>query len=220
MTDAPALPTLPKDFEALTAHLSIAARETELAARRKAFNAARMRLQQLVQQDRRIPPTAKLIVAYLLDCVNFTTGRCNPSHEAIGDRFGITTRQVRRLLPVIRQAGWISYRRASFNRPTFYTLHAPTAAIECIEDRAAILKQERDRRRSDRTKMSAQPPVSDRTFKGSSDRTFMSAEPMKGTSDTSSTSHREVPKVSAVEQTGETPASNVVDFASVRRGAA
>ncbi|PWJ73845.1 helix-turn-helix protein [Pseudaminobacter salicylatoxidans] len=169
----PALPVLPKDFNELTRHLSDGARREELKQRRAAFNSARARLQKWIQKDRNplMTKTVKLIAIYLLGCVNFESGRCNPTHETIADEFGISERQVRRLIPKIREAGWISYTRAAYNRPTFYTFHAPMEVIDRIQETDAALKNEREQRRQERNESR-----SVRTSRVRSVRTSMSAE--------------------------------------------
>lgn len=236
MTDSPSLPVLPPNFDELTKHLSKQARDAEFRQRRTAFNSACSRLEKWIRQDRRpqMTATAKLIAAFLVNSVNFETGRCNPSHETIADHVGISVRHVRRLIPQIAKAGWITYRRAAHNRPTFYTLHAPQDIVAGIEERAELLREERFRRRSNRTSMSAQQHASDRTSTASSNRTSMSSELKNRTEDNYKTSIESQPiKVelelrragsvndggSSVPDPSASP-SNIIPFRSLTRGAA
>lgn len=197
------LPRLPRDFMERTAGMSAEERERERAKLLSAFNSARAQLRNWIQQDRSplMYGSAKEVAYYLIECVNFETGLCFPSHETIADRLGIVERQVRRLMPRIAERGWIEIIRAARNKPTFYKLLAPERVVKDIEEGAHALKAVRDACREDRRyphflelepspedvaallngpEMSAQPQ-SDRTFWGHSVRTSASGEHLKGT---------------------------------------
>ena len=69
--------------------------ETKL---RKAFVKAKAEYLSWARKDRdsRMNPTAKAILSYLLDCLNFETGQCDPAHQTIADELGFSVRTVAR----------------------------------------------------------------------------------------------------------------------------
>src|SRR5690606_13392547 len=122
-----AIPPLPRDFEDRTRDLSDEDREALRRKLQAEFVKAKGAWVRLVRKDRTpgFNRTAKLIAVFLIDSLNFETGRCFPSHEAIADELGISERTVERNVKRIIAAGWISTMRARQNRPTFYFFHAP-----------------------------------------------------------------------------------------------
>ena len=148
----PALPLLPKNFEAATRGLTQEQRDQMVGKRRSDFVKAKAQFMNWVRQDRDplMNKTAKLIGAYLIECVNFDTGRCFPSHETIADHIGSSVRTVERTIPRLIEAGWISIRRVRRNAPTFYRFNAPPAKVKRIEECTIALKANRDARREER----------------------------------------------------------------------
>ncbi len=63
---------------------------------------------QAILADPELSPTAKNIAGVLLDCLDGTTGRCNPSIAYLGDRVGRGRRQVGTVLAELVTAGWLS----------------------------------------------------------------------------------------------------------------
>ena len=118
----------------------------------KQFTKAKAQFMGWVRKDRdpRMNGTAKLITGYLVDCLNFETGLCFPSHETIADEIGKSARTVERTIPRIIEAGWISIRRVRRNAPTFYRFHAPAEKVKRIEECAVALKENREARREER----------------------------------------------------------------------
>lgn len=196
------IPVLPRDFEDRTREMT---EEDRVKLRRQLqaeFVKAKAQWSNWVRQDRNplMNKTAKLIATFLIESLNFETGRCFPSHETIADHVGISERQVRRTVKRVQEAGWVKAHRLRRNQPTFYSFHAPHEAVKRIEEGAAALKASREARRedrryprlinyepsieqlaafrasiTDRTFLTARPSP-DRTFMAATDRTFLTGE--------------------------------------------
>ena len=61
--------------------------------------------------DKRIPATARLLLAQLLDHRNKRTGQCNPGEEKLAEELGVCRRTVIRGLAALKSAGWIEIKR-------------------------------------------------------------------------------------------------------------
>lgn len=201
----PAIPTLPRDFDMIVEGMSKKERDAELRRRQAAFVKAKAQLTGWIRQDRNplMTKTAKLVAAYLIECLNFETGRCFPSHETIADHLGISDRQVRRVIPRIVKAGWLSVVRVRRNAPTFYRFHAPEEAIRRIEEGALALRQSREDRRVDRRFPNliehVSMPEQQAVFLTPPDRTSASGEYLRQTSEIDWLYEEEEPlKVTAV----------------------
>jgi len=146
------IPILPRDFDERTKDLSDDERKVLRAEAQRQFVKAKAEWTRFVRKDRTpgLTRTAKLIAIYLIDCLNFETGRCFPSHEAIADELGINEKTVSRSMKAIVAAGWVSLRRARRNLPTFYFFHAPEEKVKRILDMDDALRESREARREDR----------------------------------------------------------------------
>lgn len=146
------IPVLPRDFDEGTKDLSDDERKALKAEAQRRFVKAKAEWVRLVRKDRTpgLTRTAKLIAIYLIDCLNFETGRCFPSYEVIADELGISEKTVSRSMKSIVAAGWVSLRRARRNLPTFYFFHAPEEKVKRILDMDDALRESREARREDR----------------------------------------------------------------------
>lgn len=146
------IPVLPRDFDEGTKDLSDDERKALKAEAQRRFVKAKAEWARLVRKDRTpgLTRTAKLIAIYLIDCLNFETGRCFPSYEVIADELGISEKTVSRSMKTLAAAGWISLRRARRNLPTFYFFHAPEEKVKRILDMDDALRESREARREDR----------------------------------------------------------------------
>jgi hypothetical protein len=148
-------------------------------------------------RDSRMNGNAKVILGYIVDCLNFETGRCDPSHQTIADEIELSVRTVERLVPRIAAAGWLSITRRGKTTTNFYRLRVPVEKINVLLDRVEDLRQQRAdrreekrRRQSDPTQMadhSAGDPTTvrshDPTELSVRDPSELSGKPMKGTSE-------------------------------------
>lgn len=140
-----ALPILPRDFEERHRNLSTTARE-ELRRRLQAeFVKAKAQLCMWIRRDRNslMTRTAKQISYYLIECVNFTTGQCNPSYQTIADEVGVSVRTVERTVPQIAKAGWIEIGRRSRTSSNFYHFVLDPQKVAAIDDYADYLRDAR-----------------------------------------------------------------------------
>ena len=157
--------------------------ETKL---RKAFVKAKAEYLSWARKDRdsRMNPTAKAILSYLLDCLNFETGQCDPAHQTIADELGFSVRTVERTIPRIAASGWLKVIRRGRTTTNFYTFAVSKAKVLALldytDDLRELRKEARERRRrfsphqSDPTKV-ADHSESDPTIVRSHDPTELAA---------------------------------------------
>lgn len=124
------------------------------------FTRAKSEFMSWVRKDRdsRMVPNAKLIVSYLIDCLNFDTGRCDPSHQTIADELELGLRTVQRLIPKIALAGWIEVVRRGRTTSNFYRLRVPCEKISSLLDRVDYLRERRNEAREERRRRLSEPP--------------------------------------------------------------
>jgi hypothetical protein len=163
------------------------------------FTASKAEFASWVRKDRdgRMSATAKLILLYLVECLNFDTGRCDPSHQAIADELEIGLRTVQRIMPQILQAGWIGVVRRGKTTSNFYRLRVPTDKIHRLMDRVDELRERRAEVREERRRRHSEPPLladhseSEPPFESSHEPPLLAAhepplladKPLKGTSE-------------------------------------
>ncbi|MER8846794.1 helix-turn-helix domain-containing protein [Mesorhizobium australicum] len=197
------IPLLPKELAQKTKGLPRVEwpKEVEKDYRRlhAEFTASKAEFAAWVRKDRdgRMNGTAKVILGYLVDCLNFQTGRCDPSHQTIADEIEVSVRTVERIIPKIAAAGWVEITRRGKTTTNFYRIRVPVEKVAQLLNRVDDLRQQRAdarekhrRRESDPTNM-ADHSVSDPTFVRSHDPTKMAAhdptkmadKPLKGTSE-------------------------------------
>ena len=98
-------------------------------------------------KDRKMSARAKNALAYLVDCLNFDTGRCDPSQQTIADEIGCHVSTVERVMRRLIDAGWLAASRRGATNTNFYQLRVTKTKIDAIaEDSEA----RRDLRRSSR----------------------------------------------------------------------
>lgn len=76
---------------------------------------------------------AKAVLSYLVGCLNFDTGRCDPSQETIAEELGMGVRSVGRAIKSLADAGWLAVSRRGLTTTNFYRLRVPAARIEEIK---------------------------------------------------------------------------------------
>ncbi|WP_126905615.1 hypothetical protein [Rhizobium phaseoli] len=108
-------------------------------------------------RDSRMNRTCKLILVYLVDCLNFETGRCDPSQQAIADELSIGLSTVERCIRRIADARWIEVVRRGKTTTNFYRLRAPKAKVNALLDNAADLKERRLEARKIRMSIPSDP---------------------------------------------------------------
>lgn len=175
------IPILPKQFVGRLAALDLDIKRRddwpkeirdEYDGLRGQFTKAKAEFSAWVRKDRdsRMNANAKLIVNFLIDSVNFDTGRLDPSHQTIADELEVSLRTVERLIPQIAAAGWIGITRRGKTITNLYRLRVPAEKVHRLLDRVDDLREkrklaweERQRQRSDPTEL-ADHPHSDPPF--------------------------------------------------------
>ncbi|WP_275790506.1 helix-turn-helix domain-containing protein [Pararhizobium gei] len=113
-------------------------------------------------RDPRMTRTAKLVLAYLVDCLNFNTGRCDPSQRTIADEIGVSVRTVERAIKQVMEAGWMDVSRRGKTVTNFYRFRVPKAKIDALIGAADVLRQLRIEARNTRLSLNSDPsPMSD-----------------------------------------------------------
>lgn len=82
-----------------------------------------IRAMKFVKEKRRAGGFAQAVLAYLADCMNDKTGRCDPMRETIAEYFSAeddpcTVKRVERALARLRTLGFIETKRVPYTRPT------------------------------------------------------------------------------------------------------
>ncbi|MRG66116.1 hypothetical protein GH789_12605 [Rhizobium pusense] len=157
------IPTLPAELAGMLKDKSDWPAETKADYKkmRAEFTASKAEYFSWVRRDRdcRMNGTAKQVLSVILDCLNFDTGRCDPSHQFIADELGISVRTVERTIPRIVKANWISVRRRGITKTNLYRFEVPkekvTEILDYVEGLREQRAEERERRRlyGDPTKM-------------------------------------------------------------------
>ncbi|ESX03407.1 hypothetical protein X769_18265 [Mesorhizobium sp. LSJC268A00] len=152
---------LPRNFEQVSKGMTQADADKEYARLRKQFYADKGEFAAWIRKDRdsRMDATAKLVATYLVECLNFETGRCDPSYEAISDELGLSYRTVERVVPRIAAAGWVDRTRRGKTTTNFYTIRVAVSKVKALEELVAGLRQLRSDKRAERR----QGPNSDRS---------------------------------------------------------
>lgn len=165
--------------------------ETEYRRLHGEFTASKAEFLSWVRKDRdsRMKANAKLILIFLVECLNFETGRCDPSHETIADELEISIRTVERLVPEIALAKWMTVTRRGKTTTNFYRFRVPIEKVHLLLDRVDDLRQRRADAREQRRLKASDPtglaahPISDPPFERSDDPTGLADKPLKGTSE-------------------------------------
>lgn len=82
-----------------------------------------IRATKFVKENRRAGGFAQAVLAYLADCMNDLTGRCDPTRETIAEYFSApddpcTVKRVERALARLRDLGFIESKRVPYTRQT------------------------------------------------------------------------------------------------------
>ncbi|MCA0342871.1 MAG: hypothetical protein LCH99_24475 [Proteobacteria bacterium] len=121
----------------------------EYQRRAAEFTAAVSTFRKWVRKDRHSDMTssAKQMVYFLLDSLNFETGRCDPSHQAIADELGLCVRTVERMSQRIRC--WVEVTRRGKTTTNFYRLRVSVAKVADLVEYSDSLREQRaeDRQR-------------------------------------------------------------------------
>jgi hypothetical protein len=146
------LDSLPSDKEKWPAEF-----KDEYQQRSKAFNRAKNEMHRLVRLDRNsaFSTRAKQVVDYLIDCVNFETGLCNPSHATIAEDIGCSERTVDRMTDRIN--AWVRAKRTSRTTSCLYQIRVSIDHVKGIEERDAFVREER-KLKYERKKLQLQHP--------------------------------------------------------------
>ncbi|WP_274626549.1 hypothetical protein [Arvimicrobium flavum] len=125
------------------------------------FTASKAEFSSWVRKDRdgRMTANAKLILIFLVESLNFNTGRCDPAHQTIADELELGLRTVQRLMPQIAASGWIEVIRRGKTTSNFYRLRVPCEKVHSILDRVDGLRERRREEREDRRRRMSEPPV-------------------------------------------------------------
>ena len=132
------IPVLPADFAAQTNGLSESKVEEARAIYRREFNSAIAQFRRWIRRDRdkSLNKTAKEITYYLLDCLNFDTGRCDPSYQTIADEVDCSVRTVERLVPKIAKSGWFDVKRRGKTCTNYYVFRVASSKVSFIDEAA------------------------------------------------------------------------------------
>lgn len=170
--------------------------------RRARFTKAKAEYASWIRKDRdsRMTLTAKTVAITMLECLNFDTGRCDPSHQFIADELGLSRRQIERIVPQIKAAGWIGIKRRGCKETNAYAFCVKPEKVAAILDYSDSLRERRREEREERKlaafSMSDPTPMSDQSWSDPTsmrspdptsmsdlDPTPMSDKPLKGTSE-------------------------------------
>lgn len=82
-----------------------------------------IRAMKFVKETRRAGGFAQAVLAYLADCMNDQSGRCDPTRETIAEYFSAkddpcTVKRVERALARLRTLGYIESKRVPYTRQT------------------------------------------------------------------------------------------------------
>jgi|GEM_PF-1241218 len=139
------IPILPTNFSEQTKGLSESKIEETKAIYRREFNSAIAQFRRWIRRDRdsRLNKTAKEIAYYLLDCLNFETGRCDPSYQTIADEVDCSVRTVERLVPKLAQSGWFEVKRRGKTCTNHYVFRVLLSKINFIDEMADAKREYR-----------------------------------------------------------------------------
>ena len=126
---------------------------------RSDFTAAKGEFIEWMRKDRdsRMNKTAKLIGSFIVDRLNFDTGRCDPSHQFIADELNIGLRTVERTIPKIGLSGWFEIKRRGRTTTNFYVLRVGKAKVNALLDATLMLRDRRIEARQYRLKSFTEP---------------------------------------------------------------
>lgn len=179
-------------------------------------------------RDRRMTRTAKVLLSYLVDCVNFDTGRCDPSQQTIADEIGVCVKTVERVVKQIVAAGWLDVSRRGKTSTNFYRLRVAAGKVAAIEEDSSARREVRRagakhrlRPESDQTSMSdhtADDPTRmsdhEQTSMSGHEQTSMSDKPLKGTSEAEPLNENKITEAREGTYTGEGIPSEESEFRS------
>ena len=135
--------------------------ETEYRRLHAEFTASKAEFMSWVRKDRdsKMVANAKLILIFLIDSLNFDTGRCDPAHQTIADELELGLRTVQRLMPQIAASGWLDVIRRGKTTSNFYRLRVPCEKVHGILDRVDGLRERRKVESEDLSRRMCEPPV-------------------------------------------------------------
>lgn len=127
------------------------------------FTASKAEFIEWLRKDRdsRMNKTAKLITSFMIDRLNFDTGRCDPSHQFIADELFLSLRTVERTIPRIAASGWIDVTRRGKTTTNFYRFRVAVAKVNALLDLTMDLKDRRLEARARRLRWSDPTKVAD-----------------------------------------------------------
>lgn len=130
------IPILPKEMRSQPKKAWPKEFAAEYRRLRSAFTASKGEFMAWARKDRHqaMTKTAKAVLAQLVDCLNFDSGRCDPSQQTIADELGMSLRSVERAVRSLVSAGWVAIARRGMMTTNFYRLRVPVARIEAIQE--------------------------------------------------------------------------------------
>src|SRR6218665_2904643 len=98
---------------------------------RSGFTKSKAEYKSWVRKDRdsRMNKTAKLVLAFIIDCLNFESGRCDPGQQVIADELGIGLSTVERSIRRIADAQWMEVTRRGKTTTNFYRFRVPVSKV-------------------------------------------------------------------------------------------
>ncbi|MBO9168340.1 hypothetical protein [Rhizobium sp. L245/93] len=147
------MPILPKEIAGKLKGLEKANWPKDLTVEYKRlhsdFTQAKAEYRMWIRRDRdsRMRGHAKEIASYILDCLNFDTGRCDPSQQTIADELGISLRTVERTVSKIRESGWFEVTRRGKTTSNFYRFRVSSAKVNALLDTVDGLRTLRKEKR-------------------------------------------------------------------------
>jgi hypothetical protein len=112
-------------------------------------------------RDSRMNRTGKLVLAFVIDCLNFETGRCDPGQQFIGDELGIGLSTVERAIKRIADADWMEVTRRGKTTTNFYRFRVPVSKVNALLDLTTDLRERRIEARALRLQLSDPSKVRD-----------------------------------------------------------
>jgi len=101
-------------------------------------------------RDSRMNKTAKEITRFLVESLNFDTGRCDPSEQTIADEVGVSLRTVERMVPRVVASGWMEVTRRGKTTTNFYRFRVATSKVNALLDFSEMLRERRQDEREER----------------------------------------------------------------------
>jgi DNA-binding MarR family transcriptional regulator len=123
------------------------------------FTAGKNAFRELARRDRDplMSGSAFKALSYLIDCLNFDTGRCDPSQQTIADEIGKHVSTAERVLKNLQEAGWIVIHRRGRTTTNFYRLGVRQSKIDAITEDSTARRDLRIAARSAARRLESDP---------------------------------------------------------------